>query len=96
VTEVERTQADDGRVELFPRIPLFAECTKAEMIEVAISADERETPAGDRLTEEVGAAGEFFVLVEGTVAVRRGGAAGRAPSRRLRSPSSRTGRARER
>jgi CRP/FNR family transcriptional regulator, cyclic AMP receptor protein len=61
------------KVELIKRIPLFAECTKAELSEVALSADEREAPEGTRLTEEGGRGREFFILVEGTVVVRRGG-----------------------
>ena len=55
------------------RVPLFARCTKAELNEVALSADEREASEGERLTEEGRRGREFFVLVEGTVVVRRGG-----------------------
>ena len=61
------------KVELLKRAALFAECTKAELIEVALSADEREAPAGDSLTEEGQGGREFFVLVEGAVVVKRGG-----------------------
>ncbi len=61
------------KVELLKRIPLFAECTKAELIEVAISADERDTQEGERLTEQGERGRDFFILVEGTVVVRRGG-----------------------
>jgi CRP/FNR family transcriptional regulator, cyclic AMP receptor protein len=61
------------KVGLLKRVPLFAECSKTELIEVAISADEREAPEGERLTEEGRRGREFFVLVEGAVAVRRGG-----------------------
>jgi voltage-gated potassium channel len=61
------------KVALIKRVPLFAECTRAELIEVAISADERNAPAGDRLTEEGRRGREFFVLVDGAVTVRRGG-----------------------
>ncbi len=61
------------KVELLKRIPLFADCTKAELIEIAINADEREAPEGDRLTEEGERGREFFILVEGAVAVGRGG-----------------------
>ena len=61
------------KVELFKRIPLFAECTKAELIEVAIIADEREASTGDRLTVEGERGREFFVLVEGAVAVTSDG-----------------------
>jgi CRP/FNR family transcriptional regulator, cyclic AMP receptor protein len=61
------------KVELLKRIPLFAGCTKAELNEVAISADEREAPEADRLTEEGRRGREFYILVEGAVAVLRGG-----------------------
>jgi CRP-like cAMP-binding protein len=61
------------KVELLKRTVLFAECTKAELIEVALSADEREAQEGDRLTEEGRRGRELFVLVEGAVAVRRSG-----------------------
>ena len=61
------------KVELLKRTALFAKCTKAELIEVALSADEREAPEGDRLTQEGRRGREFFVLIEGAVAVRRGG-----------------------
>jgi CRP-like cAMP-binding protein len=61
------------KVELLKRTALFSECTKADLVEVAISADEREAPAGDRLTEEGRPGREFFLLVDGAVAVRRGG-----------------------
>jgi CRP-like cAMP-binding protein len=61
------------KVELLRRTALFAECTKAELIEVALSSDEREAPAGDILTEEGRGGREFFVLVEGAVTVGRGG-----------------------
>ena len=60
------------KVELLKRTALFAQCTKTDLIDVAISADEREAPAGDRLTEEGQRGREFFLLVEGEVAVRRG------------------------
>jgi voltage-gated potassium channel len=61
------------RIALLKRTALFAACTKADLIEVALSAEEREAAAGDRLTEEGGRGREFFLLVEGRVAVRRGG-----------------------
>ena len=60
------------KVDLLKRIPLFADCTRAELVEVAISTDEREASEGDRLTEEGQRGREFFILVEGAVAVRRG------------------------
>jgi CRP/FNR family transcriptional regulator, cyclic AMP receptor protein len=61
------------KVELLKRTALFAECTKAELIEVALSSDEREATEGESLMEEGRRGREFFVLVEGAVTVRRGG-----------------------
>jgi CRP-like cAMP-binding protein len=61
------------KIELLRRIPLFAECTKAELVEVAISADEREAASGQVLTEEGQRGREFFMLVAGAVAVTRSG-----------------------
>ena len=61
------------KIDLLRRIPLFAECTKAELIEVAISADEREVAAGRSLTEQGQRGQEFFIVVEGAVTVRRNG-----------------------
>lgn len=61
------------KVELLKRTALFAECSKADLIEVALSADERAADAGDRLTEEGERGREFFVLIEGDATVRRGG-----------------------
>ena len=61
------------KVDLLKRIPLFADCTRAELVEVAISADEREASEEDRLTEEGQRGREFFILVEGAVTVTRGG-----------------------
>jgi CRP/FNR family transcriptional regulator, cyclic AMP receptor protein len=61
------------KVELLKRTALFAECTKADLIDVVLNADEREARAGDRLTQEGQRGREFFLLVEGDVAVTRGG-----------------------
>jgi CRP-like cAMP-binding protein len=60
------------KVELLKRVPLFESCTKRELIEVAVAADEREASTGDKLTEEGRPGREFFVLTEGSVVVRRG------------------------
>ena len=54
-------------------VPLFSACTKRELIEVALVADEREADLGEDLTAEGRAGREFFVLTEGHVAVRRKG-----------------------
>jgi CRP/FNR family transcriptional regulator, cyclic AMP receptor protein len=61
------------KVELLRRIPLFAACTKRELIEVALVADEREAGADDVLMEQGQPGREFFLLIDGTVVVRRHG-----------------------
>jgi len=61
------------KVDLLRRTALFAECTKAELVEVALSSDERDVPEGVRLTEEGRRGREFFILAEGAATVRRGG-----------------------
>lgn len=61
------------KIELLRWIPLFAECTKAELVEVAISADEREAATGQALTQEGQRGREFFVLIAGAVGVTRRG-----------------------
>jgi CRP-like cAMP-binding protein len=61
------------KMQLLAGIPLFAECTKAELLEVALSADERDVPVGQVLTKQGERGREFFILVEGTVAVERSG-----------------------
>jgi CRP/FNR family transcriptional regulator, cyclic AMP receptor protein len=63
----------NAKVELLKQVPLFAGCTKAELVEVAISADELEAPDGQVLAREGARGREFFVLVDGTVAVTRSG-----------------------
>ena len=61
------------KVELLRRIPLFAACTRRELIEVALVADEREAGADDVLMEQGQPGREFFLLIDGTVVVRRNG-----------------------
>jgi CRP-like cAMP-binding protein len=61
------------KVALLKRIPLFAACTKTELVKVAARAEEREALAGDTLTEEGQPGREFFVLVAGAAVVRRRG-----------------------
>jgi CRP-like cAMP-binding protein len=60
------------KIELIKRIPLFAQCSKAELARVATIADEIHMPEGKTLTREGEPGLEFFVLVDGTVAVHQG------------------------
>ena len=61
------------KVELLRHIPLFAACTRRELIEVALVADEREAGADEVLMEQGQPGREFFLLIDGTVVVRRHG-----------------------
>jgi CRP-like cAMP-binding protein len=63
----------DAKVELLKRVPLFADCSKRELAEIAYVADEIDVEAGKVLTREGESGREFFVLVEGAADVRRKG-----------------------
>jgi CRP/FNR family transcriptional regulator, cyclic AMP receptor protein len=61
------------KVELLKRTPLFSGCSKAELGALATMADELDLREGTVLTREGKPGREFFVLIEGTVAVTRDG-----------------------
>ena len=63
----------DAKIELLKRVPLFAGCSKKELGEIALVADEIDVDKGKVLTREGDSAREFFVLVEGAAEVRRKG-----------------------
>lgn len=63
----------NAKVELIKGVPLFAECSRKELSEVAGIADEIDLREGKELTTQGSAGREFFVLVEGTADVRKGG-----------------------
>lgn len=63
----------DRKIELMRRVPLFAACSRRDLKEIAALADEIDFPAGRELIREGERGREFFVLVEGTGEVRRGG-----------------------
>ncbi len=63
----------DARVELLSRVPLLAGCSKKELGMIANLADLIELPEGKTLMREGELGLEFFVLVDGTVRVSRGG-----------------------
>ena len=62
-----------ARIETLRRVPIFAGCSRAELREVALSADEVGFPEGHVLTREGQRGREFFVLVEGTARVTKDG-----------------------
>ena len=63
----------DAKVELLKKVPLFADCSKAELRELAKSADELDLREGTILTREGRPGREFFVLIDGTVQVTQKG-----------------------
>jgi CRP-like cAMP-binding protein len=63
----------NAKIDHIRGVPLFARCTRAEVAEVAKIADEIDIPEGKALTREGDRGREFFVLLEGSAIVRRGG-----------------------
>jgi CRP-like cAMP-binding protein len=63
----------DAKIELLKRVPLFAECSKSELEQIAAVTDELDLPAERNLTSEGADGFEFLVLVEGEADVMRQG-----------------------
>jgi CRP-like cAMP-binding protein len=63
----------NAKLDLLRRVPLFAGCTKSQLAEIGLIADELDLPAGKALIREGERGREFFVIVDGSVAVTRKG-----------------------
>jgi CRP/FNR family transcriptional regulator, cyclic AMP receptor protein len=63
----------DAKVQLLKSVPLFNGCSKAELKQLASIADEIDLREGTVLTRQGRVGHEFFVLIEGTVAVTKDG-----------------------
>jgi CRP-like cAMP-binding protein len=61
------------KIGLLRKVPLFARCSRRELANVASIGYEDEFPAGRELTREGERGRQFFVLLEGTVNVSKGG-----------------------
>ena len=61
------------KVELLKGVPLFADCSKKELTQIAQIADELDFSAGKPLIKQGAPGREFFVLVDGTAEVQRDG-----------------------
>ena len=61
------------KIELIKGIPLFAHLSRKELLEVASLADEIDFPAGKEIIREGERGREFFVLIDGSAEVTRGG-----------------------
>lgn len=63
----------NAKMDMLKRVPLFAGCSRAELRELALVADELDLKDGRILVREGQPGREFFILVEGTVRVSRKG-----------------------
>lgn len=63
----------NAKIELLKRVPLFAQCSRRELAQIALLSSELNLPAGRKLMTEGEPGREFFVLAEGQVEVRRKG-----------------------
>src|SRR2546423_9769095 len=61
----------DQKTELIRKVPLFARCSRAELKEIAMLADEIDLREGKEMTREGAPGREFFVLLEGTADVKK-------------------------
>ncbi len=61
------------KIDLIKGVPLFSAASKQELAEIASIADEIDLPEGKVLIKEGDSGREFFVLIEGTAEVERGG-----------------------
>lgn len=62
----------NAKVELIKNVPLFSDCARKELGEVAGIADEIDLAEGKELTKEGRTGREFFIIVEGTADVKKG------------------------
>jgi CRP/FNR family transcriptional regulator, cyclic AMP receptor protein len=63
----------NAKIDLLKGVPLFAGCSKAELRELAATADEVDLREGHVLTREGRPGREFFVLIDGSVRVTTNG-----------------------
>ena len=63
----------DHKMDLIRAVPLFSGCSKKELKQVSMMADEIDFKPGKVLIKEGSPGREFFVLVRGMVDVSRGG-----------------------
>jgi CRP-like cAMP-binding protein len=61
------------KVDIIRGVPLFTNCSRAELAEVTKIADEIDVPEGKELMREGDRGREFFVLLDGNAAVQQGG-----------------------
>jgi CRP-like cAMP-binding protein len=63
----------NAKIDLIARVPLFEQCSKRELADIAALADELSLPAGRKLAAEGATGHEFVVIAEGAAEVKRRG-----------------------
>lgn len=63
----------DGKIELLKQVPLFSQCSKKQLAEIASISTLIDLPAGTRLIREGAVGHDFMLIVQGAVEVRRKG-----------------------
>ena len=63
----------NSKIDLIKQVPLFSSASKSELEQIASIADELDLPEGKVLIKEGDAGREFFVLIDDTAEVERGG-----------------------
>ncbi len=61
----------NAKIEMLRKVPLFAQCSRKELDEIAGVADELQLADGRELTREGARGREFFVMIDGELEVRR-------------------------
>ena len=65
--------ARDEKLEKLRQVPLFAHLGKRETERLGMLADELDVPDGQVLTRQGASGGEFFIVLDGTVAIEKDG-----------------------
>jgi CRP-like cAMP-binding protein len=64
----------DAKTTLIASVPLFTRCSKHELADIVAIADEIDIPEGRVLIQEGELGRDFYVILDGTVAVEKDGA----------------------
>ena len=67
------TKKGASKTDILKQVPLFDECSKADLAKIARIADEIDIPEGKELIREGELARQFFILTDGWADVRRNG-----------------------
>jgi CRP-like cAMP-binding protein len=59
------------KIDLIRKVPLFARCSRTELKEIAMLADEIDLKEGKEMTRQGTPGREFFVLLEGSADVKK-------------------------